>query len=58
MTDDPTTEQSLINSDLLQLLVCPVDRAPLEVVGNRLQCQQCERQFEVTNGIPNMLVDD
>ncbi len=50
--------QSVISDELLQLLVCPVDYASLEVVGSSLRCTSCGRVFPVEDGIPNMLVEN
>ena len=57
MTDSATTKQ-VISEDLLSKLVCPVDKAKVELVESNLVCTECGRQFKVENGIPNMLIDD
>ncbi len=48
---------TLISQELLELLVCPVDHADLEIVGQSLRCTSFGRTFTVQDGIPNMLVD-
>ena len=48
---------ALIRPELLELLVCPVDHAELEIAGDALRCTQCGRLFPVQDGIPNMLVE-
>ena len=44
-------------ADLLEILVCPFDKAPLRQEGDQLICTQCGRRYAIENGIPNMLVD-
>lgn len=50
---------SLIDPDLADVLVCPVDKADLteDVEASRLQCTECGRRYPVEDGIPIMLVD-
>jgi uncharacterized protein YbaR (Trm112 family) len=47
-----------VNPEVLALLVCPVDKAELELKGNELVCTACSRHFPIENGIPNMLVEE
>jgi uncharacterized protein YbaR (Trm112 family) len=49
-----------IRADLLEILVCPVDKANLEVVkdGAGLRCVQCRRVYPVKDDIPIMLEDE
>lgn len=47
----------VINPELLELLVCPVDHQPLKLTGSTLVCSACNRTFPIEDGIPNMLVD-
>ncbi|MCC6943917.1 MAG: Trm112 family protein [Thermomicrobiales bacterium] len=54
MTESTTT---LISQELLDLLVCPIDHANLEIAGDSLRCTRCGRVYPVQDGIPNMLVD-
>jgi uncharacterized protein YbaR (Trm112 family) len=44
-------------AELLEILVCPVDKAPVRQDGDQLVCTQCGRRYAIENGIPNMLVD-
>ncbi|CAA9564116.1 MAG: hypothetical protein AVDCRST_MAG43-2174 [uncultured Thermomicrobiales bacterium] len=46
-----------ITSDLLDILVCPVDHGKLEVGAGSLTCTICQRTFTVEDGIPDMVVD-
>ncbi|MBA2518385.1 MAG: Trm112 family protein [Chloroflexia bacterium] len=47
-----------MSAGLLALLVCPVDRGPVELQGETLVCTRCGRTYPIENGIPNLLVDD
>jgi len=53
-----TDARSIIDPDLLALLVCPVDRAELELTGANLVCTKCGRTYPITDGIPNMVIDE
>lgn len=46
-----------ITSDLLDILVCPVDHGKLEVGAGSLACTVCQRTYTVEDGIPDMVVD-
>jgi uncharacterized protein len=48
----------VINPELLSLLVCPVDRAELELRDSSLICSECGRVYPIVDGIPNMVVDE
>lgn len=49
----------MIRNDLLEMLVCPACKQPLEYRQNpeTLKCTQCHRVYAVEDGIPNMLID-
>lgn len=47
----------MIDSDLLSLLVCPVDHSDVAEDADRLRCVECGRAYSVVDGIPVMLVD-
>lgn len=51
---------SLIKKDILDLLVCPVDKAPLKELeeDSKLECKECGRRYPVKDGIPVMLIDE
>ena len=50
----------MISKDLLECLVCPACKQPLEYRENpeSLKCEQCRRVYAVKDNIPNMLVDE
>jgi LSD1 subclass zinc finger protein len=46
----------MINSDLLEILACPVCRKPLVLRGEEsLKCNECKRVYPIRNGIPILL---
>jgi len=55
---DHASSESVINPELLGLLVCPVDHAELRLDGTTLVCTRCGRVYPIEDGIPNMLVED
>lgn len=50
----------MLSPDLLELLVCPVDKQALEYrqTPESLRCTQCHRVYAVKDDIPIMLVDE
>jgi uncharacterized protein len=50
----------MLSKDLLEILVCPADKQPLEYRQNpeSLKCTQCHRVYAVKDDIPIMLVDE
>jgi uncharacterized protein YbaR (Trm112 family) len=47
-----------ISPELLEILVCPVDKEELRLEDQRLVCTVCGRVYPIEDGIPNMLVED
>lgn len=47
-----------IDAELLAILACPVDHAPVRQEQDRLVCTSCGRRYPVRDGIPVMLVDE
>ncbi len=49
-----------ISQELLDILVCPEDKAKLKLVadGSGLECQKCRRIYPIRDGIPVMLVEE
>lgn len=52
--------KSVISKELLDILVCPVDKADLALreKESRLVCKACGRRYPIRDGIPIMLVDE
>jgi uncharacterized protein YbaR (Trm112 family) len=49
-------DNTIIEPELLALLVCPVDHAELELQATSLVCSKCGRVYPIVDGIPNMVV--
>ena len=51
---------SLIKKELMEILVCPADKAELKELeeSSQLQCTECGRKYPVKDGIPVMLIDE
>jgi uncharacterized protein YbaR (Trm112 family) len=49
-----------ISKELLEILVCPLDKANVELKpdGSGLKCVQCHRVYPIRDDIPVMLVDE
>ena len=49
-----------ISKDLLEILVCPLCKAPVELKQdeNGLKCVECKRVYPIRDDIPVMLVDE
>jgi uncharacterized protein len=47
-----------VDPELLAILACPVDKAPVSRQGNYLVCQECQRHYPIRDGIPVMLIDE
>jgi uncharacterized protein YbaR (Trm112 family) len=48
----------MVDAELLKILACPADKAPVELQGDRLVCTSCGRRYPIRDGIPVMLVDE
>jgi uncharacterized protein len=50
----------MIAKDLLEILVCPACKQPLEYRQSpeSLKCKQCHRVYAVKDDIPIMLIDE
>ena len=53
-----TGKQASVPKELLDILVCPVDKAKVHLEGDRLVCEQCGRAYPVRDGIPIMLEEE
>ena len=47
-----------LDKKLLDILVCPVSKAPLEQVGDELICKKSKLAYPIKDGIPVMLPDE
>ena len=47
-----------VDKELLEILACPVEKAPLREESDRLVCTACGRRYPVRDGIPVMLVEE
>lgn len=47
-----------VDPELLAILACPVDHAPVVDEETRLVCTACGRRYPVREGIPVMLVEE
>lgn len=51
---------SMISQDLLDILVCPACKKPLELRDNpaSLKCGECRRVYPIQDDIPILLIDE
>ncbi len=58
-TDTPVDAMA-ISKDLLDILVCPLCKAPLELKPDQsgLKCVECKRVYPIREDIPVMLVEE
>jgi len=47
-----------LDKKLLDILVCPVSKEPLEQVGDELICKESKLAYPIKDGIPVMLPDE
>ena len=47
-----------LDKKLLDILVCPVSKEPLEQVGNELICKKSKLAYPIKDGIPVMLPNE
>ena len=47
-----------LDKKLLDILVCPVSKEPLEQVGDELICKKSKLAYTIKDGIPVMLPDE
>lgn len=49
-----------VSQELLEILVCPLDKAPVHLVHDDtgLKCEKCNRVYPIRDDIPVMLVDE
>ena len=47
-----------LDKKLLDILVCPVSKEPLEQVGDELICKKSKLAYPIKEGIPIMIVEE
>ena len=47
-----------LDKKLLDMLVCPVSKEPLEQVGDELICKKSKLAYPIKDGIPVMIPDE
>lgn len=47
-----------VDEDLLKILACPADFAPVVREGDRIVCTSCGRRYPIRDDIPIMLVEE
>ncbi len=47
-----------MDKDLLKILACPVCKANIKFVNNRIICKKCGRKYPIKNDIPIMLAEE
>ena len=52
------TEDTMISNDLLEILACPIGKAPLELEGDKLICTSCGAKYRIEDDIPIMLIEE
>jgi uncharacterized protein YbaR (Trm112 family) len=48
----------MLRSEIVELLRCPLGKAPLKQEGNYLVCTLCEVKFPVRDEIPILMIDE
>jgi uncharacterized protein YbaR (Trm112 family) len=54
-----TNESPMLDPKLLDLIVCPLGKAPLKLEENKLICTRCGPKFSFSReGYPNLVIED
>ena len=48
----------MIDNDLLEILVCPESKAPIELIGDELVCVKSKLAYPIIDDIPVLLVEE
>ena len=48
----------MISNDLLEILACPIGKAPLELASDKLVCTRCGAKYRIEDDIPIMLIEE
>jgi uncharacterized protein YbaR (Trm112 family) len=58
LEDIMADREATVPRELLDILVCPADKAKVHLEGDRLVCEQCGRAYPIRDGIPVMIVEE
>ena len=47
-----------IDSELLDILACPIGKADLKLEGDFLICTRCGARYPIKDGIPILMIDE
>lgn len=47
-----------LDTELLEILACPVCKGPLRTDGSSLVCTSCRLRYPIRDGIPVLLADE
>ena len=49
-----------VSQELLDILVCPLDKAPLQLKPDQsgLKCEKCHRVYPIKDDIPVMIIEE
>ena len=48
----------MIDSELLDILACPLCKADVKLEGEKIVCTKCGRRYPIRDGIPVMLIEE
>ena len=48
----------MIDSDMLEILACPLCKTEITLEGDRIVCTKCGRRYPIKDDIPIMLIDE
>lgn len=48
----------MINKELLDILVCPVCKGPVNLEGKTITCKVCSKAYPIKNDIPIMIIKE
>lgn len=48
----------MISKELLDILACPLCKADVNLINDRIVCTKCGRKYPIKDGIPIMLIDE
>ncbi len=48
----------MIDSQLLEILACPLCKGDVELKGDKIVCKKCGRRYPIRDDIPVMLIEE